>query len=117
MLLFKQIFLFLGHKQLRPVKCTLCEKTYAKTDSLKLHMESAHANTQFRCSNCNKTLANSQSLKLHQDNQRCRFNKSEKRNRGSARVFICFAENCAAKFQAKTKLRDHMKEKHDIEVN
>ena len=52
------------HKEIDPVYCETCEKSFKSRYEYNLHMQD-HKSDQFRCDHCGKKLASNQSLKSH----------------------------------------------------
>ena len=105
------------HQNLKPFKCNLCEKSYGKSDALKIHLES-HNSYKPKCPLCFKECRNSAMVKWHVKNNKCVLNDHKlKQDRNSLkkkklsnyRPFPCFAEECSRKFITKQLLWTHLK--------
>lgn len=106
------------HQNLKPHKCHLCEKSYGKSDALKVHLES-HSSIKPKCPHCFKECRNSAMLKWHIKNNKCVLTKAfnlkkeknglKKKKVSNYRPFPCFAGECSKKFITKQLLWNHLK--------
>ena len=106
------------HQNLKPHKCTLCEKSYGKSDTLKMHMES-HSAVRPQCPKCFKDCKNTAMVKWHLKNNKCALTPEynlkreasplKKKKVSNYRPFPCFVEQCSRKFITKQLLWNHLK--------
>ena len=84
----------------KPFKCTICDLSYTKRDSLDRHDKKVHEMKRFRCDLCDKIYKEQGNLSIHK--------------RDVHNIFSIKCSKCGIKFRTKKLLSIHMAVEHDV---
>lgn len=87
------------HQGIKPYKCNLCERSFAKKSHLERHLFSHSEVKPFHCSHCEKSFTTRQQLKRHEITH--------------TKSFICPYDNCQESFYKHPQLRAHILAVHE----
>ncbi|QLG72267.1 hypothetical protein HG535_0C06220 [Zygotorulaspora mrakii] len=87
------------HQGIKPFKCHICERSFAKKSHLERHLLSHSAEKPFHCSYCDKSFTTSQQLKRHEITH--------------TKSFKCPYPDCSESFYKHPQLRAHILAVHE----
>ncbi|XP_036325903.1 zinc finger protein 423-like [Rhagoletis pomonella] len=91
-----------GEKSQQKETCVVCGKPYSSVDKLRDHMDKQHGGDQIKsCPNCDAKFRAVEKYEAHLFSEKCLNTKLE-----------CQYPSCPKRFQKRSKMQQHMKEKH-----
>ena len=92
---------FLNHKTLKkPFKCLICDRSYARRETLDNHDKKVHEMKRFKCDFCDKIYRERGNLSIHK--------------RDVHNIFSIKCSKCGTKLRTKKLLKIHMAVEHDV---